>query len=102
TITSDSAALHTLTNAMLESTAGIRCMRDATRGGLSSVLHELAAASSVGVELDESKIPLNPQVRGACELLGLDPLYVANEGKLVAVVAPEHADALLQTMKRHP
>ena len=64
-------------------------MRDPTRGGLSSAVNELAAASGVGVELDEAAIPLRPEVRGACEMLGLDPLYVANEGKLIAVVPPE-------------
>ena len=63
-------------------------MRDPTRGGLSSALNELAAASRVGVTLDEAAIPLRPEVRGACEMLGLDPLYVANEGKLIAVVPP--------------
>jgi len=77
-------------------------MRDPTRGGLSSALNELAAASRVGVELDEAAIPLRPEVRGACELLGLDPLYVANEGKLIAVVPREDAERVLNQVRSHP
>jgi len=99
---SDSAPLNGLTEAILEVCPQTRCMRDPTRGGLSSALNELAAASQVGVELDESAIPLRPEVRGACEMLGLDPLYVANEGKLIAVVPPEDAEAVLEAMRRHP
>ena len=79
---------------MLEACPRIRCMRDPTRGGVSSALNELAAASRVGVEIDEAAIPVRPEVRGACEMLGLDPLYVANEGKLIAVVPPEDAERL--------
>jgi hydrogenase expression/formation protein HypE len=105
-IQSDSAALHTLVAAMLGVTSTvtpeIRCMRDPTRGGVSSTLNEIAERSRVGIELVESSLPIHEQVRGACELLGLDPLYVANEGKLIAIVAPEAADAVLQTMRRHP
>ena len=99
---SDSAPLADLTRVMLEACPGIRCMRDPTRGGLSSALNELAAASQVGVELREAAIPLRPEVRGACEMLGLDPLYVANEGKLIAVAAPDDADRLLEVMRSHP
>jgi hydrogenase expression/formation protein HypE len=77
-------------------------MRDPTRGGVSSTLNEIAQQSRVGIELQESSLPLHEQVKGACELLGLDPLYVANEGKLIAIVAPEAADAVLQAMRRHP
>jgi len=77
-------------------------MRDPTRGGLSSTLNEFAAQAGVGIEIDERAIPVHESVRGACELLGLDPLYVANEGKLVAVVAPEAADAVLAAMRAHP
>jgi hydrogenase expression/formation protein HypE len=99
---SDTAPLNGLAEAVLEACPGTRCMRDPTRGGLSSVLNELAAASDVGVELDEAAIPLRPEVRGACEMLGLDPLYVANEGKLVAVVPPEDADRALAAMRAHP
>jgi hydrogenase expression/formation protein HypE len=77
-------------------------MRDPTRGGLSSALNELATASGVGVRLDDAAIPLRAEVRGACELLGLDPLYVANEGKLIAVVPPEDAESALEAMRAHP
>jgi hydrogenase expression/formation protein HypE len=99
---SDCASLHTLTSTMLEACPHIRCMRDPTRGGLSSALNELASASQVGVEISEAAIPLRPEVRGACEMLGLDPLYVANEGKLIAVVPPEDAGRLLAVMRQHP
>ena len=98
---SDSASLADLTRVMLEACPKIRCMRDPTRGGLSSALNELAAASRVGVEIDERAIPIRPEVRGACEMLGLDPLYVANEGKLIAVVPPEDAERLVAIMREH-
>ncbi len=101
-IKSDSAALHTLVADMLGVTREIRCMRDPTRGGVSSTLNEIAEQSRVGIEVEERSLPIREEVRGACELLGLDPLYVANEGKLIAIVAPEAADALLRTMRRHP
>ncbi len=101
-IQSDSAALHTLVAEMLGVTRDIRCMRDPTRGGVSSTLNEIAQQSRVGIELEESSLPIHEQVRGACELLGLDPLYVANEGKLIAIVSPEAAGVVLQTMKSHP
>lgn len=99
---SDSAPLADLTQMMLEACPGIRCMRDPTRGGLSSAINELATASRVGVKLDEAAIPLRPEVRGACEMLGLDPLYVANEGKLIAVAPPGDTARLLQAMREHP
>src|SRR5207248_5753579 len=99
---SDTAPLHDLAGAILAACPDTRCMRDPTRGGLSSALNELADASHVGVELTESAIPLRPEVRGACEMLGLDPLYVANEGKLIAVVPPEDAEQLLEVMRSHP
>lgn len=101
-IASDSAALHTLVAAMLQATPTIRCMRDPTRGGLSSTVNEIAARSQVGIELEERRIPVREEVRGACEMLGLDPLYVANEGKLVAIVPAEQADRLVAAMRRHP
>ena len=101
TIESDSVALHTLVAAMLAASRQIRCMRDPTRGGLSSALNEIAARSGVGIELREEAIPIREEVKGACELLGLDPLYVANEGKLVAIVAAEAAEALLAAMRAH-
>jgi hydrogenase expression/formation protein HypE len=99
---SDSAPLADLVHAMLEACPAIRCMRDPTRGGLSSALNELAAASQVGVRLIESAIPVRQEVHAACEMLGLDPLYVANEGKLVAVVPPEDAERLVEVMRQHP
>ena len=99
---SDTAPLTSLTDAVLETCPDTRCMRDPTRGGLSSALNELAAASQVGVVLDEAAIPLRPEVRGACEMLGLDPLYVANEGKLMAVVPPQAADGVLAAMRTLP
>jgi len=99
---SDTAPLNGLTEAILAACPETRCMRDPTRGGLSSALSELATASGVGVELDETAIPLRPEVRGACEMLGLDPLYVANEGKLVAVTPPEGAGRALAAMRSHP
>jgi hydrogenase expression/formation protein HypE len=105
-IESDSAALHTLVarmfGAISEATQGIRCMRDPTRGGVSSTLNEIAERSRVGIEIEESSLPIHEQVRGACELLGLDPLYVANEGKLIAIVAPEAAQTLLAAVRSHP
>lgn len=100
-IESDSAALHTLVAEMLKVTKSIRCMRDPTRGGLSSALNEIAAQSKVGIELDERAIPVREEVRGACEMLGLDPLYVANEGKLIAIVEPGVAEGVLGAMRDH-
>jgi hydrogenase expression/formation protein HypE len=98
---SDTASLHGLTRTMLASCPSIRWMRDPTRGGVSSVLNELAAAAQVGVKIIESAIPVRQEVHGACEMLGLDPLYVANEGKLIVVVPPDGAESLLQTMRYH-
>jgi hydrogenase expression/formation protein HypE len=99
---SDSAPLTDLVRVMLAACPGIRCMRDPTRGGVSSAVNELADASRVGVVLDEAAIPLRPEVRGACEMLGLDPLYVANEGKLIAVVPAADAPRVLAAMRAHP
>jgi len=101
-IASDLAPLHSLVAAMLGAAHSIRCLRDPTRGGLSSTLNEFAAQSRAGMVIEESAIPIREEVKGACELLGLDPLYVANEGKLVAVVAAEEADRLLAAMRGHP
>jgi hydrogenase expression/formation protein HypE len=101
-VESDSAALHTLVEAMLGASSDIRCMRDPTRGGLSSALNEIAATSGAGMRLEERSIPIREEVRGACEMLGLDPLYVANEGKLIAIVAPEAADTILAAMRAPP
>ncbi len=104
-IVSDSAALHTLVQAMLQALPDptlLHVLRDPTRGGLATTLNEIARQSQVGMLLREADIPVLPQVTAACELLGLDPLYVANEGKLIAVVAPEVADTLLAAMRAHP
>jgi len=101
-IESDSAPLHGLVEAILGVTRGVRAMRDPTRGGLASTLNEIAAQSRVGIALDEAAIPVREEVRGACEMLGLDPLYVANEGKLLAIVDPSVADELVAAMRRHP
>jgi hydrogenase expression/formation protein HypE len=100
-LASDCAPLHGLVAAMLAASLDIRTMRDPTRGGLSSALNEIAARAGVGVTIEESAIPVREEVRGACEMLGLDPLYVANEGKLVAFVAPDAAEAVLEAMRRH-
>ncbi|WP_310628363.1 hydrogenase expression/formation protein HypE [Limnohabitans sp.] len=104
TIESDTAALHTLVAAMLAAApaGAVHVLRDPTRGGLATTLNEIARQSGVGMVLQEAAIPVLPQVDAACELLGLDPLYVANEGKLVAVVALEAADAVLAAMRAHP
>jgi hydrogenase expression/formation protein HypE len=102
-ILSDSAALHELVAAMVAADgAGLRVMRDPTRGGLAATLNELAQQSKVGFRIEEETIPVRPEVAAACELLGLDPLNVANEGKLVAIVAPESARVLLAAMRAHP
>jgi hydrogenase expression/formation protein HypE len=101
-IESDSAPLHTLVADMLATTQAIRCLRDPTRGGVSSSLNEIAAQSQVGILLEEEAIPIREEVRGACEMLGLDPLYVANEGKLLAIVDPSVADELVAAMRKHP
>jgi hydrogenase expression/formation protein HypE len=102
-IMSDSAALHGLVADMIAAAGPhLRLLRDPTRGGLAATLNELAHQSGVGFRIDEDAIPVRPEVHAACELLGLDPLFVANEGKLVAVVAPEGAEALLVAMRAHP
>jgi hydrogenase expression/formation protein HypE len=99
---SDSAALHELVAAMVATAPGLRCLRDPTRGGLAATLNEIADQSGVGIKLWETAIPVKPPVAAVCELLGLDPLYVANEGKLVAICPPEDADRLLAAMRAHP
>ncbi|HEY0106906.1 MAG TPA: hydrogenase expression/formation protein HypE [Rhizomicrobium sp.] len=99
---SDCAALHGLIDALLAAAPGTRFIRDATRGGIATVLNELAEASQVGVEIHENRTPLRSEVRGFCEILGLDPLYLANEGKLVCAVPPDQADAALAAFRDHP
>lgn len=101
-IQSDTAPLLEMVQAMLAVTPEIHCLRDATRGGLAAVLNELATASGVGMEFSETAVPVTPAVASACEMLGLDPFYVANEGKLVAIVPAEHAEAVLEAMRRSP
>ena len=103
-IVSDSAALNGLTAAMLAAVpeGSVRVLRDPTRGGLATTLNEIARQSGTGITLDEAKIPVRAQVEAACELLGLDPLYVACEGRLVAICAPDVADQLLAAMQAHP
>ncbi len=101
-VQSDTAALNGLVARMLQASPAIHAMRDPTRGGLATTLNEFAAASLVGIVLEEAAIPVRPEVRGACEVLGIDPLYVANEGKLVAVVPGEVADTMVAAMRRHP
>jgi hydrogenase expression/formation protein HypE len=113
-IQSDTAPLNGLVEAIIEAGRGgpacppetecplvIHCLRDATRGGLAAVLNELASSSKMGIEFDERKVPLRPEVNAACEMLGLDPFYVANEGKLVAIVAAEITEAILEAMRKH-
>ena len=101
-IRSDTAPLADLVAAMIETHGdGIRALRDPTRGGVASTLNEIAAASQVGMVIEEGAVPINPVTRSACDLLGLDPLFVANEGKLVAVVAPEAAEPLIRCMRSH-
>ena len=101
-IRSDSAALHGMVAAMVEAVPGIAVLRDPTRGGLAATLNEIARTANVGMMLDEAMIPMKPDVAAACELLGLDPLYVANEGKLVCLCDAGDADVLLEVMRAHP
>jgi hydrogenase expression/formation protein HypE len=101
-IVSDSAALHGLVAALFEAVPDIHVLRDPTRGGLATTLNEIATQSGVGMELEETAIPVAPQVGAACELLGLDPLYVANEGKLIAICAEADAERLLAALRAHP
>lgn len=101
-ITSDTAPLNSLVAAMLAVCPDIHVLRDPTRGGVASTLNEIAAQGGAGIEIDESAIPVDEDVRGACEILGFDPLYVANEGKVIAIVPEPAADLVLQAMSAHP
>ena len=102
-VVSDSAPLHDLAARILEvGGTALRVLRDPTRGGVASALNEIAAQSGVGMRLDEASVPVREEVRGACEILGFDPLYVANEGKCLAIVAPSAASAVLRAMREHP
>ena len=102
TLESDSAALNSLVATMVDAVPGIRVLRDPTRGGLAAALNEICNQSDVGMLLDEAAVPVNPDVLGACELLGLDPLNVANEGKLSAIAPAAEAGRLLGRMRGHP
>lgn len=102
TITSDCQPLHSLVQAITAICPEVRAMRDATRGGLAAVLNEFAIAAGHSIHLEETALPVDPEVSGLCELLGLDPLYLANEGKLVVVVPPEAGDRVLAAMQAHP
>ena len=99
---SDTAPLHELTAAMFSVTTEIHCLKDPTRGGVATALNEIAKASDVTIAIVENAIPVRAETRGACEILGIDPLYMANEGKLLAVVPPGHADAIVAAMRAHP
>lgn len=101
-IVSDSAALHGLVADLVAAAPDLHCLRDPTRGGLATTLNELAGQSAVGMQIFEETIPIKPEVVGACELLGLDPLYVANEGKLIAICPQDRAEAAFAAMRAHP
>ncbi len=101
-IKSDTAALNGLIATMMESEGTIHALRDPTRGGVATTLNEFAGQSGLGIRLQQETIPVNDAVRGACEILGIDPLYVANEGKLIAAVSEEHAELVLEAMRKHP
>ncbi|WP_392390551.1 hydrogenase expression/formation protein HypE [Nitrosomonas communis] len=102
TIQSDTASLHELVTCMIEAVPTIHVLRDPTRGGLATTLNEIARQAGVGMMVYENKLPIREQVRAACEFLGFDPLYIANEGKLVAICPAAAAETLLQTMQAHP
>jgi hydrogenase expression/formation protein HypE len=102
-VVSDTAPLNGMIASLLDTVPGrVRCLRDATRGGVATVLNEIAGAAGVGIALRESEIPVREPVNAACELLGIDPLHMANEGRLVAIVAPEAADRALEALRAHP
>ena len=101
-VESDCAPLNGLVEAMLAASRAIHVLRDPTRGGLAATLNEIARAARVGVVYEERRLPVPPAVAAACEMLGMDPVYIANEGKLIAVVAPEEAEVVLEAMQRHP
>ncbi len=101
-IESDSAPLNGLVAAMLETSSKVHVLRDPTRGGVATALNEVAKQSGVGIRLEEFSLPVRTEVSAACEMLGLDPLYVANEGKVLVLVAPEDAELVLNTMRQHP
>ena len=99
---SDCSPLHTMAKDLIENIPGLRVMRDPTRGGIAATLNELASSSRLCFQIDEARVPVRAQVKSACELLGLDPWIVANEGKLIAIVAPESLEAALRILRNHP
>jgi hydrogenase expression/formation protein HypE len=101
-IVSDTAPLHALVQAILASGPALHCLRDPTRGGVATTLNEIARRAQVGMAIDEQRLPIREEVKGACEILGIDPLYVANEGKLIAIVERAAAETVVQRMRRHP
>jgi hydrogenase expression/formation protein HypE len=101
-LASDTAALHSAVAALLDAAPGVRVLRDATRGGVATILNEIADAAQSGIVIEEEAVPVRPVVTGACELLGIDPLYVACEGRFVAVVDPADVDAAMRALRRHP
>jgi len=101
-VVSDTAALHGLVSALLDAVPDVRCLKDPTRGGLATSLNEIALNSEVAIAIDETAVPVRPAVRGACEILGIDPLTIANEGKLIAVVPSEAAETALAALRAHP
>lgn len=101
TIKSDTAPLNSLVKKMFNVSKNIHCMRDPTRGGVSSTLNEIALESQIGILIEEEKIPVSEEVKGACEILGFDPLYIANEGKMIAFVSPSDAERVVNEMKKH-
>lgn len=101
-VESDTAALNGLVVSMFDASKNIHVLRDPTRGGIASALNEIAMTANIGIYIEEDKIPITEDVKGACEILGLDPLYIANEGKLLAFVSPEDAESILNVMRAHP
>ena len=99
-IKSDCGFLNPIVNSLMKNKIEVRAMRDVTRGGLGTVLNEIAEASFCGIEINEVSLPVHPEVRSFCDILGLDPIYMGNEGKMVAVVAPEDAEMALKLMKQ--
>ncbi len=102
TITSDTAPLHQIVKAIIDTCPDVHVLRDPTRGGVAASLNEIAEAANVGIEVDEQAIPVAQIVSSACEILGLDPLLVANEGKLICIVPHEHAEAVVDAIKQDP
>lgn len=101
TIESDSAALNSLVEDILSASKNVHVMRDPTRGGIASTLNEIASVANVGIQIEQNKIPISEEVRGACEILGLDPLYIANEGKIIVIASAEDGEKILNKMKKH-